>query len=110
MSTTDSTTGGNDAYGPCPGGEDSECQPGEVCVTGMSMMGPWNFCSPGECGNDDECDAAPDDACADAPGDGEPIDYCVAQICDMQTPCPDGMICVPGFGMGTPAVCLWPSN
>ena len=46
--------------------------------------------------------------CADAPGDGMPIDYCLPSDCDDQNPCPDGMDCFAGF-MGMGGVCLWPT-
>lgn len=105
----DTTGGGDMPYGPCPGGQDSECLDGEICVTGNSMMMMWSICTTGECGGGGDCDVTPDDDCADAPGDGQFVEYCLPFICDMNNPCPMGMTCFPGF-MGQPSVCLWPGN
>lgn len=99
-----SSGGGGQNYGPCPSGDDAECQPGETCITGMSMMGMWSICTEGTCMGNGDCGT---DVCADAPGDGQFQFYCLLQTCNMQNPCPMGMTCFPGFGMGTPAVCLW---
>lgn len=99
-----SSGGGGQNYGPCPSGDDAECQPGEICINGMSMMGMWSICTEGTCMGNGDCST---DVCADAPGDGQFQFYCLLQTCNMQNPCPMGMTCFPGFGMGTPAVCLW---
>lgn len=99
-----STGGGGDAFGPCPGGNDNECQPGEMCVTGQTMMGMWSLCTSGTCQGNGDCDS---NACADAPGDGMFQLYCVGQTCSQNNPCPMGQTCVAGFGMNPQSVCLW---
>lgn len=105
-STGGSSTGGGggNAYGPCPGGNDNECQPGEMCITGQTMMGMWSLCTTGTCQANGDCDS---NACADAPGDGMFQQYCVGQICSQNNPCPMGQTCVAGFGMNPQSVCLW---
>ena len=107
---TDTTGGGDPLYQACPGGEDAECAPGEVCITGAAQQGqlPWSMCTSGTCMGDDDCAVDDNDICADLPGDGQPIDYCVPMVCDDQNPCPDPMACVQGFGPNTPSVCVWP--
>lgn len=106
---TGTTDTGNDPmpYQACPNGE-ADCAPGEICVTGAANMGqiPWTMCTSGTCNNDGDCVVDDNDVCNDLPGDGEPIDYCVPQVCDFQNPCTDPMVCVTGFG-GT-SVCVWP--
>jgi hypothetical protein len=103
--TTD-TTGGDPLYQACPSGDDSDCAPGEICVTGNNNGMDWSMCTSGECGGDDECAVDDDDFCSDLPGDGEPIDYCVPLACSMQNPCPMDMFCAQPFGMTQP-VCVW---
>ena len=109
--TTDTTGMMIDPYGPCPSGDDADCAPGEICITGTQNGNDWSVCTPGECNGDGDCTEPgfPDQGCHDLPGDGQPINYCVPQTCNMMTPCPDGMQCYPGFGMGNPPVCAWPA-
>ena len=92
-----------------PGGEDSECAPGEVCITGNNMMTDWSLCTmPCMDPNGDECMVDDQDGCSDLPGDGEFVLYCAPVLgCDMQDPCPMGMQCFAPFGMGQ-TVCMWP--
>lgn len=111
--TTDTTDTGVDPlpYQACPNG-DADCLPDEVCITGTANQGqlPWSMCTSGECGDDDECAFDDNDVCNDLPGDGEPIEYCVPVLCDMQNPCPDSMECAIGFGGGgATSVCVWPN-
>jgi hypothetical protein len=107
--TTETTdTGGDPLYQACPGGEDAECAPDEICVTGSNNGNDWSMCTSGGCRGDDDCAVDDNDVCADLPGDGEPIDYCVPQTCGFQDECPDDMACVQGFGGGAPSVCVWP--
>ena len=68
------------------------------------MQGPWSICTTGTCQGNGDCDS---NVCADAPGDGQFQAYCLLQTCSNMNPCPMGMACIAGFGMGNPSVCLW---
>jgi uncharacterized protein YkwD len=105
--TTGDGDGTNDPYGPCPSGNDSECEPGETCVLGNSQGQDWSFCSTGTCQNDGQCDTVAGDFCEDLPGDGVGQDWCVSYDCT-NMPCPSGMYCGAGF-FGVD-VCVWPDG